>query len=132
MTTLSDADQIGPAPRDVWSDVWRLTITWRSRADSPDGQSRRTTRMLASIQDLTDALLRASYDPRVRTTRIERAAELDMSLAPQLCRTCRERFADTPPRHWWRSCGCGGHWAIACVVCGDSFLYPRLERTCVY
>jgi DNA-directed RNA polymerase subunit RPC12/RpoP len=86
--------------------------------------------LIDDIKELHRVIQHASCNPRVADIRCERHAELDMSAAPTGCPACGERFLETRPRHWWRVCACGGHWVYACIACGASQLYPRLEDTC--
>ncbi len=120
-----------PTPAQVWRFRWNITLTLRTVEDSPTGHSRHRYLTATDPDELTEIILRTSYDPRVVSYRYDRLAELDLSLAPTACHACDEPYAQTPPRQALQACDCGGHMTYQCVACGETQMYPDLAITCI-
>lgn len=114
-----------------WTFAWRVTLTYRSARESPDGYARDWDAVVYSVADLRRLVVDRYRDPAVTARRWYRYPAM-VGEHPTTCpaRHPLEQHGGRGKPHEWHQCDCGGHIVLRCACVGSVTLDPPLHPRC--
>lgn len=117
------------SPNEVWRYRWDIALV---RSGDGNGLLQGELRMTVdTVEELSEIILRYSYNPGVVAVHFERRIEFDVSHVPDACHNCGESYSVSSASRRWHECECGGHLLLGCTACGFDQYYPRIGQECV-